>query len=144
VRICQCVITAPGLSDDESRALAHARAVTYLQAPEYGDALVRANDWDTAPVEKLRAHSQFQGNKEMADLTYHRIQLMEPARLVPDAWMEETCALGSVDQCVTQLQRFRDAGADEIATYGSTPGQNAGLIEAWRARDRVGLGGHSR
>jgi probable F420-dependent oxidoreductase len=144
VRICQCVITAPGLSDDETRALAHARAVTYLQAPEYGDALVRANDWDTAPVEKLRAHSQFQGNKEMADLTYHRVQLMEPARLMPDAWMEETCALGSVDQCVTQLRRFRDAGADEIATYGNTPGQNAGLIEAWRARDRVGLGGPSR
>ncbi|CDO90413.1 LLM class F420-dependent oxidoreductase [Mycobacterium triplex] len=139
VRICQCVITAPGLSDDETRALAHARAVTYLQAPEYGDALVRANDWDTAPVAKLRAHTQFQGNKEMADLTYHRIQLMEPARLIPDAWMEETCALGSVDHCVTQLQRFRDAGADEIATYGSTPGQNAGLIEAWRTRDRIGL-----
>jgi 5,10-methylenetetrahydromethanopterin reductase len=37
------------------------------------------------------------------------------------------------------LQRFRDAGADEIATYDSTPGQNAGLIEAWRARDRVRL-----
>jgi 5,10-methylenetetrahydromethanopterin reductase len=139
VRICQCVITAPGLSDDESRALAHARAVTYIQAPEYGDALVRANGWDTAPVEKLRSHNQFQGKKEMADLTYHRIQLTEPARLIPDAWMEETCALGGVDQCITQLQRFRDAGADEIATYGSTPGQNAELIEAWRARDRVGV-----
>jgi 5,10-methylenetetrahydromethanopterin reductase len=139
VRICQCVITAPGLSDSETRALAHARAVTYLQAPEYGDALVRANNWDVAPVEKLRAHSQFQGSKEMADVTYHRIQLAEPARLVPDAWMEETCALGSIDQCVDQLQRFRDAGADEIATYGSTPLQNAGLIEAWRARDGMSL-----
>jgi alkanesulfonate monooxygenase SsuD/methylene tetrahydromethanopterin reductase-like flavin-dependent oxidoreductase (luciferase family) len=80
----------------------------------------------------------------MADLTYHRIQLMEPARLIPDAWMEETCALGTVDQCVTQLRRFRDAGADEIATYGSTPAQNAGLIEAWRARERVGVDGLSR
>jgi 5,10-methylenetetrahydromethanopterin reductase len=135
VRICQCVITAPDLSDDETRALAHARAVTYLQAPEYGDALVRANDWDPAPVEKLRSHNQFQGNREMADLTYHRVQLMEPARLIPDDWMTETCALGSVDECVTQLQRFRDAGADEIATYGSTPGQNAGLIDAWQTRD---------
>jgi probable F420-dependent oxidoreductase len=135
VRICQCVITAPDLSDDETRALAHARAVTYLQAPEYGDALVRANEWDIAPVEKLRAHNHFQGNKQMADLAYHRIQLMEPAQLIPDAWMNQTCALGSVDQCVSQLQRFRDAGADEIATYGSTPAQNAGLIEAWRARN---------
>jgi probable F420-dependent oxidoreductase len=143
VRVCQCVITAPDLSDNETRALAHARAVTYLQAPEYGDALVLANDWDTAPVEKLRAHTQFRDSKEMADVTYHRIQLMEPARLVPDEWMSETCALGSVENCVAQLRRFRDAGADEIATYGSTPGQNAALIEAWRARDRMTAGGCS-
>jgi 5,10-methylenetetrahydromethanopterin reductase len=139
VRICQCVITAPDLSDEESRALAHARAVTYLQAPEYGDALIRANGWDIAPVASLRAHRQFQGRQEMADVAFHRMQLMEPARLVPDAWMQETCALGSVDECVSQLQRFRDAGADEIATYGSTPGQNAGLIEAWRARTSAGV-----
>jgi 5,10-methylenetetrahydromethanopterin reductase len=139
VRICQCVITAPGLSDDETRTLAHARAVTYLQAPEYGDALVRANGWDLAPVEKLRAHRQFQGQKEMADVAFHRIQLMEPAQLIPDAWMQETCALGSVDECVAQLQRFRDAGADEIATYGSTPGQNAELISAWRTHTSAGL-----
>jgi 5,10-methylenetetrahydromethanopterin reductase len=48
--------------------------------------------------------------------------------------MSESCALGSVDQCVTTLQRFRDAGADEIATYGSTPAQNADLATAWAAR----------
>jgi len=141
VRICQCVITAPGLSDEETRALAHARAVTYLQAPEYGDALVRANGWDIAPVERLRAHRQFHGQPEMADLAFHRIQLMEPARLVPDTWMQETCALGSVDECVSQLQRFRDAGASEIATYGSTPGQNAALIEAWRAHTAAAVAG---
>lgn len=135
VRICQCVITAPDLSDDESRALAHARAVTYLQAPEYGDALVRANGWDTGPVEKLRAHPQFSGRTEMADLGFHRIELMEPSRLIPEAWMQETSALGSVRECVAKLQQFRDAGADEIATYGSTPGQNVELIDARRRRD---------
>jgi 5,10-methylenetetrahydromethanopterin reductase len=135
VRICQCVITAPELSDEESRALVHARAVTYLQAPEYGDALVRANGWDMGPVEKLRGHAQFRGKAEMADLSFHRIELMQPSRLIPEAWMRETSALGSVRECVAKLQEFRDAGADEIATYGSTPGQNVGLIEAWRRRD---------
>jgi hypothetical protein len=39
------------------------------------------------------------------------------------------------------MQAYRDAGADEISTYGSTPAENAGLIRAWRehsrARDRV-------
>jgi len=135
VRICQCVVTAPDLSEEEWRALAHARAVTYLQAPEYGRSLVRANGWDWAPVEKLRSHPQFRtSGEEMADTAFHRVELMEPARLVPDEWMRASCAWGTVDECVEQLQRFRDAGADEIATYGSTPGQNARLIAAWRDR----------
>jgi 5,10-methylenetetrahydromethanopterin reductase len=138
VRICQCVISAPELSDDETRALAHARAVTYLQAPEFGESLLRANGWDRGPVDELRRHRQFQKSKDMADTAFHRIQLMEPARLVPDAWMHETCAIGSVDECVAQLQRFRDAGADEIATYGSTPAQNEGLMAAWRERAATG------
>lgn len=71
----------------------------------------------------------------MADLGFHRIELMEPSRLIPEAWMQETSALGSVRECVAKLQQFRDAGADEIATYGSTPGQNVELIDARRRRD---------
>jgi len=134
VRICQCVITAPDLSEEETRALAHARAVTYLQAPEFGESLLRANGWDRGPVDKLREHRQFQRSNEMADTAFHRVELMEPARLVPDEWMQETCAIGGVDDCVAKIRQFRDAGADEVATYGSTPSQNAGLIAAWRER----------
>lgn len=137
LRICQCVVTAPDLGDEETRALAHARAVTYLQAEEFGNALLRANGWDPAPVRELRAHRLFAGSKEMADTAFHRIQLLEPARLVPDEWMAASCALGSVEECVATLAEFRNAGADEIATYGSTPGQNAALITAWHTRDRV-------
>jgi hypothetical protein len=48
--------------------------------------------------------------------------------------MLESCAIGSAQDCVASLQRFRDAGADEIVTYGSTPAQNAGLAAAWGAR----------
>jgi 5,10-methylenetetrahydromethanopterin reductase len=46
--------------------------------------------------------------------------------------MSEASALGSIDDCVRKLQEFKDAGADEIATYGNTPGQNARLVAAWR------------
>jgi hypothetical protein len=35
---------------------------------------------------------------------------------------------------VKTLQAFRDAGADELAIYGTSPAQNAGLIDAWRDR----------
>ncbi len=114
--------------------MAHGRAVGYLQYPGYGETLIEENGWDMAVIHQLRAHRQLAANEKVADRLYHRHQLLEPAKLIPDEYMIDSCAIGSVDECVTSLQRFRDAGADEIATYGSTPGQNAKLIEAWRNR----------
>jgi probable F420-dependent oxidoreductase len=134
LRICQSVITAPELDERETRALAHARAVTYLDAPGYGEMLVELNGWDPAPLARLRGHEQFQAmGNAVSDLSFHRTQLLGPASLVPDEWMQQSCALGPVADCVQTLRRFRDAGADEIVTYGSTPSQNAALAEAWRA-----------
>lgn len=138
LRICQCVVTTPGLGDEETRQLAHARAVTALQAPGYRDALATINDWDPAVIERLVAHKQFAGMKARnADLGFHRIELMGPARLIPDEWMLDACAIGSVDECVASLRRFKEAGIHEIITYGSTPGQNAELIAAWRESSRL-------
>jgi 5,10-methylenetetrahydromethanopterin reductase len=134
LHVCQSVITAPDLDEQETRALAHARAVTYLDAPGYGEMLVRLNGWDPAPLARLRDHEQFKDmGTAVSDLSFHRTELLGPASLVPDEWMEQSCALGSVEQCVGALRRFREAGADEIVTYGSTPNQNAALAEAWRA-----------
>jgi 5,10-methylenetetrahydromethanopterin reductase len=131
IRIAQCVITAPELSGTETRQIAHARAVTYLQAPGYRDSLVKVNGWDPEVVQKLASHAQFRGSDAIADARFHRAELLGPAELVPDEWIEESCAIGSVSECVASLLRFRQAGADEIVTYGSTPGQNAGLAQAW-------------
>ena len=55
-----------------------------------------------------------------------------PATL--DALFQAIGAFGTVDDCVKSLSRFIDAGADEIATYGSTPAQNGRLVTAWRER----------
>lgn len=132
VRIIQCVITAPELSDAETRALAHGRAVGYLQYPGYGEILIEENDWSMDTLHHIRSDDQFTEDDKIADRRYHRHELVGPMARVPDEWMATSCALGSVDECVASLQRFRDAGADEIATYGSTPGQNASLIAAWR------------
>jgi 5,10-methylenetetrahydromethanopterin reductase len=141
LRICQSVITAPDLDDTETRTLAHARAVTYLDAPGYGEMLVELNNWDMAPVRALREHQQFASMPTaVSDLSFHRRELLGPAALVPDDWMLASCAIGSVAECVNTLRRFRAAGADEIVTYGSTPGQNAALAAAWResSKDRGG------
>jgi alkanesulfonate monooxygenase SsuD/methylene tetrahydromethanopterin reductase-like flavin-dependent oxidoreductase (luciferase family) len=102
--------------------------------------LVRLNDWDPAVLTQLREHEQFADmGTVVSDLSFHRRELLGPASLVPDAWMEESCALGSVDACVKTLQRFADAGVDEIVTYGSTPNQNAELARAWWAEERTSL-----
>jgi probable F420-dependent oxidoreductase len=134
VRISQAVITAPDLDEIETRSLAHGRAVGYLQYPGYGEILVEENGWDIAVVERMRGHKLLSSQDKVADRVYHRHELLGPAEILPDDWMADTCALGSVDDCVRSLQRFRDAGADEIATYGSTPLQNEALARAWAAR----------
>jgi 5,10-methylenetetrahydromethanopterin reductase len=132
LRIIQPIVTAPDLDDFETRSLCHARAVTYFQIPRYGEALCRANGWDTKILNDVRNHGQIAGSDAIADFRYHRIELMRVAELVPDEWMQATSGIGSVDECLKKCRALREAGADEIATYGSTPGQNAALVQAWR------------
>jgi probable F420-dependent oxidoreductase len=131
LRIAQCVVTAPDLGEVETRQICHARALTYLQAPGWGETLCEMNGWPAERLEQIRSHAQLQGHAAIADSVFHRAELEEPAKAVPDEWMAESCAVGSVEQCVAAVRRFREAGADEVVTYGSTPGQNAGLAEAW-------------
>lgn len=136
VRICASVVTAPELDDQETRELCHARVVTYLQPPVWGQAFVELNGWSADTIQRMREHAQFKRmDKSMADTSFHRVELLEPAKLIPDAWMEDCCAIGSIDNCAKKIQQFRDAGADEVTTYGSTPLQNAKLAAAWRARN---------
>ncbi|MEZ0365801.1 TIGR03857 family LLM class F420-dependent oxidoreductase [Mycobacterium sp. pUA109] len=131
LRIAQCVVTAPELDDIETRQIVHARALTYLESPGWGRSLCRLNGWDPAVLDTIAAHEQLRGADVIADARYHRSELMEPAKLVPEGWMRESAAYGSIGDCLTMFERFRDAGADELVTYGSTPGQNATLAHAW-------------
>jgi len=48
--------------------------------------------------------------------------------------MHDSCAIGTSAECVRSLQRFRDAGADEIVIYGSNPTDNTQLNNLWRTR----------
>jgi alkanesulfonate monooxygenase SsuD/methylene tetrahydromethanopterin reductase-like flavin-dependent oxidoreductase (luciferase family) len=135
IHICHPIVVAPELDAFTTRAYAHARAVTYLEWPAHGEALCDSNGWDHSHLTKLREHKQFNTMEgPNADQAFHRAELMEPAKLVPDEWMEESCAIGSVEHCVERLREYRDAGADEIAVYASTPSENAKLVAAWRKR----------
>jgi probable F420-dependent oxidoreductase len=132
VRIVQAVVTAPGLDEEEARELAHGRTVSYFVYPGYGENLARVNGWDEELVRAVRHHPMFSGASKVPDMMFHRHEMLAPAELIPDEWMHDSCAIGTDEECARNLERFLEAGADEIATYGSTPAQNAGLIEAWR------------
>ncbi len=135
IRICHPIVTAPDLDEFTTRAYAHARVVTYLELPSHGEALCDSNGWDTRLITEVREHKQFKAMEgPYADQAFHRAELMEPAKLISDELMEESCAIGSVAHCVQRLQEYRDAGADEVAVYASTPKENSRLIEAWRTR----------
>lgn len=56
LRIFQCVVTAPELTELETRALLYSRAVIGLQYPELGEAWCRMDEWDTSVMDKIRAH----------------------------------------------------------------------------------------
>jgi 5,10-methylenetetrahydromethanopterin reductase len=142
LRIIQPVVTAPDLPDAEIHALAHGRAVTYLATKPYSTYLAASNGWDPKQVERIasaghalaRRRAMAAGTEMDVDWGFQRVELHDVAALVPDEWMRESCALGSIEECMSALQAYRDAGADEIGLYGSTASQNAGLIAAWRER----------
>lgn len=138
IRIVQPVVTAPAMDEFEARSISTGRLVTYLQYPYYGDILATANGWDLDVVREMRAHPQLTSASRVGDLTYHRHQMVEgPGSVIPWEWVLNCSAIGTPHECVTSLQRFIDAGADEVTTYGSTPRQNAALIAAWRERPQA-------
>lgn len=134
LRIVQCVVTAPELDEHETRRLVHARIVGILDYVQMADHLLTLNGWEESVKNEVLAHPKLQGNELNADQSFLLTDVMDVSTLIPDTWIQESAAVGTVAECVRSVQRWRDAGADEIAVYASTPAQNADLIGAWRER----------
>jgi probable F420-dependent oxidoreductase len=130
------MIVANDLDDTYTRAIAHARFVTYVVGmPTFAKSYIQNNGWDPKQMQRVLDQPQFAAmRRATADQAFHRTELLEASKLVPDEWVQETCAIGSVDDCVRKLREYREAGADEIGFYGSTPAENANVIEAWRGQ----------
>lgn len=136
-RIVVPMISAPELPDERARAYMHARMITYLGQPGMAEVYGKLNGWDMTPAVAIREHEMFSRDPERIDHHFHRADLTKVADLVPDEWMYGTSLAGPVDDCVKKMQEYRDAGADEICFYGSTPAENASLIQAWREHGLV-------
>lgn len=153
LRICAPVPTAPEVVELEivgDPAMANptygdgpvtadslkAFAAIFFQQPTAAVPFVRRNGWKEETRQQIEHHPLFRGMEDVtADYQFRdRKNLIEAGQLVPDSWIRESCAVGSASECVKKLQEFRDAGADEVAIYCSTPAQNKGVIAAWRDR----------
>ena len=129
------VTTAPDLDEQRTLIEVAVRVVVYLQLPVLGPTMAKLNGWDGKAADEIRNLPIFQRTGAgTLDQSVTRDELVEAARLVPERWCREAAAIGTVAECVRHMQRYRDAGAHEVDLYGSTPDQNAGLIQAWRTR----------
>jgi hypothetical protein len=100
--------------------------------PPYSTSLMRANGWPESKAAEIANHAVIKRHSDVPDRGLHRVDLLDPASLVPDEWMLDANALGTAREVVQSLRRFREAGADEVCLYGSTPKQNAEVIARWR------------
>ena len=139
ITILHPIVVAAGLDDAYTRAIAHARFVTYIVGmPFFARAYLRQNGWDEAAMARILDHPQFSAmDRPTADQVFHREQLASPAELFRIRGWRDYCAIGSVDECVARFTELRAAGVDEIACYGSSPSDNASLIGAWRELSSV-------
>ncbi|MHB8693732.1 MAG: TIGR03857 family LLM class F420-dependent oxidoreductase [Solirubrobacteraceae bacterium] len=137
VRVVAPIVSAPEMSEEQERAYLHARMVTYVCAPSVLDLYGRLNAWDVTLGDPVRHHEMFRADPERVDHHFHRLQLLEIAKLVPDEWVYPTSLTGSIEACVQTMQAYRDAGADEICFYGSTAAENAKLTRAWREHSLI-------
>lgn len=135
VRIVHCVASAPDLDEQTAREIIAGRAVTYFQMPAASKVYVQRNGWDAEVFERLRNHQLFKGMvTDNADQHFRREQLLGPAEVIPESWLTETSAMGSIPRCIEVLDAYFAVGADEICLYGSSPRQNVELLRAWHAR----------
>jgi 5,10-methylenetetrahydromethanopterin reductase len=140
LRICVPLVSAPEMGAHEELLLMHARMVTYIGQPGMVAQYGRLNGWDMELIRPIREHAMFADDPDRVDHNFHREDLVEVAKIVPDDWVYPTSLHGSIDDCVAKMQEYRDAGAGEISFYGSSPRENAKLIAAWREHSAARAG----
>jgi probable F420-dependent oxidoreductase len=136
--IAAYVISTPDFDEVPMLNQSSARFLTYVVGlPAVARAYATVNGWDMDKIMALSRHPLFANMQtKTADLSYYRHDLVEAARDVPIEWMQESCAIGSVDDCVNKIAEYRAVGVDEVVLYGSTPNDNAQLISTWRERSQ--------
>lgn len=107
------------------------RLATYLQG--YGAALVTANGWDPADLERFRNDPLVQGYPGAFDAigTTEQLGYLRD-EVLPADWLAAS-ATGTPEQCAQRVLDQFEAGADSVILHGATPTELAPVLDAWRA-----------
>jgi probable F420-dependent oxidoreductase len=133
LRFYGAVTAAPDADETTMRTEVGARIVVNLQMPVLGELLRKGNGWDEHTANEIRNQPIFKNlNYGLIDLTFKRHELVDATRIVPESWITGANAVGTAEECVKSLQRYKDAGVQEIDIYAGAPAANASLIRVWR------------
>jgi alkanesulfonate monooxygenase SsuD/methylene tetrahydromethanopterin reductase-like flavin-dependent oxidoreductase (luciferase family) len=130
-RVIATLLTSPELPDEVTAEVIHARALTYLQIPGLGDALVRLNGWDDADLKQLREDLDLRPG-QFLDMARSREEIAALADIIPASWIATSCAVGSQQHCADRVAELFDAGVDEVLFHAALPAQLAGVVSVLR------------
>ena len=130
--ICNTMLCAPDLSEQELLLRMNARIITHFSFPGIASLLVRENGWDQSRMDAIMRTPELSGDV-IADQAYTRDQLVELGKRIPQEWVETGCAVGTSEQVAVRLQEYLDAGLDHLVLHGSAPDQLDATVKAFRA-----------
>jgi 5,10-methylenetetrahydromethanopterin reductase len=132
VRIIHQVVTAPDCTEEQVDQRVRARIGAYLSHPQFGNLMAAANGWDLEPIEAMRAEVAKVAGAS-GETASGRLALVEPSRVLPQRWFDESAAIGTAAECAAKFHEFLDAGADEIVIHGTTADDLEATIKAFAA-----------
>jgi 5,10-methylenetetrahydromethanopterin reductase len=134
IRVWAMLVVACDLPEEEVLQRVVRRMTTYMQWPDYGEHICRANGWDLAVLDRLRRHPLLEGR--MADTARFTTDELRRIRdLYPAAWLEEGAAIGSPEHCARRAAQQLDAGADRVILHGNAPADLEAVVQAFEALD---------
>jgi probable F420-dependent oxidoreductase len=134
VKVWSCFATVGDhLPEDVRLKKTVARLGSYLQAPGYGELLVRTNRWDPARLEQFRADPVVAGMKGIIDEAATPDQIEHIATVIPAEWFEGS-ATGSPEQCAAAVRGQLDLGVDGVILHSGEPEIMRPVVEAYRSK----------
>jgi 5,10-methylenetetrahydromethanopterin reductase len=147
VRVWAILVTACEVPEETMLETIIRRLGTYVMLPSFLEGFCIANGWDRDAAFRVRdkvisigSGGQHSGPIGDEGVSHDLDDLRRAARIFPEQWISDGCAVGSAEKCAKDtLDRF-EAGADGVLFHGSAVADLAPLVRAWREFRPINLG----